>query len=62
MDKRFEITYYIKDEDEPNGLRKGHYHTDDITDAQTQARILRNELGYFPVVVYDTLSQDWVDF
>ena len=62
MEKRYEIIYYVEDETAPNGLRKGHYHTNELHDAKTQAKILKNDLGYFPVVVYDTYNQSWVDF
>ena len=61
-EKRYEITYYIEDEDAPNGLRRGQYHADDLNDAKIIAKNLRDDLGRFPVVVYDCLSQDWIDF
>ena len=60
--QRYEITYYVADEDAPNKLRKGQYYTDDEDDAKRQANILKNDLGYFPVVVYDISRQNWVDF
>ena len=55
--KRFEITYYTND-----GNRRGQYETEERDLAIKQAQILKNELGYFPVVIYDNQLQDWVDF
>ena len=61
-EKRFEVTYYVKDEDYPDGLRRGQYHTDEQDVAKIIATILLKDLGHFPVVVYDCLSQEWIDF
>lgn len=57
---RYEITYFTKDEEK--GLRRNEYHTNDKTAAISQAKILKNDLGYFPVVVYDNVNQDWIKY
>lgn len=61
-EKRYEVTYYVQDDNASNGLRKGQYHSDEKDLAIMQAKILKNDLGYFPVVVYDNHIQKWVDF
>ena len=61
-EKRYEITYFVKDEDAPEGVRRGQYHSDDEQEAIIIAKNLLNDLGYFPVVVYDCLSQAWITF
>ena len=53
-EKRYEIIYYFEG-------RRGEYFTDELEDAKTQALILRDELKYYPVVIYDVLSQEWID-
>ncbi len=56
MDKqRYEITYYTE-----NGKKRRTYHTEDRALAIAKAKILKDKLGYFPVVVYDNRIQEWV--
>ena len=62
MDReRYEITYYVKNKSMPNGLETRQYYTDDRALAIAKAKILKDKLGYFPVVVYDNRIQEWVE-
>ena len=56
----YEITYYVKDDD--GKTRRNEYEVNNQADAVELAKILRDNLGYFPVVVYDKTNQEWVEF
>lgn len=60
--ERYEIIFFIKDDEAPHGFRRSDRYCDDKQEAVLIAKDARDNLGIFPVVVYDTLSQEWVKF